>query len=183
MFFLSFLICSTHSHIDLLVNLNRDTELAALLDVLYTFIRRLSLSLTAVSAQTALTLALVDAFLPAHTHHVQQDQVSTALSAAQVSLSMGLITNALACLDKCSALFQEISASEVKLVRCVDIALHSVCTFNAPLMESKVFHSGALADFGAAQLVAVIVNKVNNSLCLFFGNWCITIEFSGSCKL
>ena len=140
------------------MNLNQDAELAALLDVLYSFVRRLSLSLTAVSAQTALAVALIDAFLPAQT---------TALSAAQVSLAMGLVTNSLACLDKNSVLFQEIGASEATLTRCVDSALHSVRTFNAPLVESKVFHSGAPADFGAAQLFAVIVNKVNKLIKLF----------------
>lgn len=151
-----------YSHIDRLLNVSQSAEVTTLLDALYTFVRRLCLSLTSESTQTALALSLIDAFLPAHSGNSDKGQISLTLSSTQLSLSVGLVTNALACLDKNCALFQAIGTSEAVVARCVDYALHSVRVVNSTCVELKVLHSGVLADFGAAQLIAVIVNKVGS---------------------
>lgn len=133
------------------------TYAAELVETLYTLIRRLSLSLTAVAAQSALASALIDAFLPA------EEGLRAALSPTQVAFAIGLVSNAVACLDKGSTLFNDIASPDSALARCVDYALQSVATSSTTSSEPpvlKVFSSSNLADFGAAQLLAVVLNKV-----------------------
>lgn len=128
------------------------SQAAVLLQLLYSLVRRLSLALGSVAAQTALTAALVDAFMP-----TGADQ-QAALSAAQVSFAVGLVTNATACLDKSSTLFEDISSATSGLGLCVHYALKSVRIAQS-VSSLNVFASSSLVDFGAAQLLAVVLNK------------------------
>lgn len=147
-----------YSNLDGLLSVSaaQPSVLSDLLQALYAFVRRLSLSLpTSVSAQTALVTALIATFLPAEATQ------RAALSSAQVSFALGLVTSAVACLDKTSALFQDIDAPAAGLALCVDYSLHSLTA--VPL---SVFTSGVLGDVGAAQLIALIVNKVGVAWCV-----------------
>ena len=131
----------------------------SLLEALHSLVRRVSLSLTSVPAQSALVAALIGAFLPEQVSQAAKG-AETTLSAAQLAFALGLIANAVACLDKSSALFQDMDAPGAGLSLCMDYALRSVSTAGSEAYPLKVFSSGSLADFGASQLIALIVNKV-----------------------